>query len=318
MRSADSDQKASGPVTEIFGPPQTQTPRTSRRSCEACKMISREATGPVSAATDNEAQNSDQLGGPVGFLATSPGRALQGLSASGQDDMAARPDRMRRPRTEARPIELLRDERGVYGIGVSNSYDHEAHAWACGIEEPTHNDRCPASLILRPDKLVKLTDARFYRTRAVLQKITGGFRYSLFSTSTEEGLRQFIHHEALRRAGLPWPPKHYGHSDIWWSTNKRDQTRNRAVYHGLRLLSLHVVNQLIGKAIEDAADADAIKAARRFAFAHRENIYRATTPNRRALQLTETFPLLALVIYSRERSILLATRSMLQSTGLRP
>ena len=55
---------------------------------------------------------------------------------------------------------------------------------------------------------------------------------------------------------------------------------------------------MIGAALEAAADADAVKAARRFAFAHRESIYRAGALSRRALQLTETFPVLALAIYA--------------------
>jgi hypothetical protein len=112
--------------------------------------------------------------------------------------------------------------------------------------------------------------------------------------SGEERLRQFIHHEALNRAGLPWPPS----DPEWWSTDKKLQVRNRNVYHGLRCLSLHVINDLIGKALQEAADADAVKAARRFTFAHRGRIYRAAALSRRALQLTETFPVLALAIYS--------------------
>jgi hypothetical protein len=34
--------------------------------------------------------------------------------------------------TEGKPVELLRDRRGIYGIGVSDPYDIEALAWACG------------------------------------------------------------------------------------------------------------------------------------------------------------------------------------------
>jgi len=30
------------------------------------------------------------------------------------------------------PVELLRDGRGVYGIGVSEQFDYEAIAWSCG------------------------------------------------------------------------------------------------------------------------------------------------------------------------------------------
>jgi hypothetical protein len=127
-----------------------------------------------------------------------------------------------------------------------------------------------------------------------LQKIVG-FRHGPFEYTAEEGLRQFIHHEALRRAGLPWPPPS---PERWWSNDKAQQARNRGVYHGLRLLSVGVINRLIGELHEAAADPDAIRAARRFTLRHREDIYRACALSRRALQLVETFPVAALAIYA--------------------
>ena len=193
------------------------------------------------------------------------------------------------------PVELLRDGRGIYGIGVSDLFDDQALAWSCGIDPRSWEHKYPGALILRPDRL---HGTKPYR--AVLQKITGGFRRSIFHNSIEERLRQFIHHEALRRAGLCWPPQPERGDPEWWSADKKQQARNRGVYHGKRLLSLHVINHLIGKALEEAADADAIKAARRFAFNHRENIYRASAQSRRVLQLSDTFPVLALLIYSAE------------------
>src|SRR5262249_47875185 len=99
------------------------------------------------------------------------------------------------------------------------------------------------------------------------------------------------------RAGLPWPPRNQD-DYRWWSNDKNQQMRNRKIYHGLRLLSLHIINGLIGRAIEESADREALKAARRFSFKYREQIYSAVTRSHRALQLTETFPLLALSIYS--------------------
>ena len=73
--------------------------------------------------------------------------------------------------------------------------------------------------------------------------------------------------EALNRAGLPWPPS--DPNERWWSTDKKLQARNRGVYHGLRCFSLRVINDLIGEALQEAAHADAVKAARRFPLAHR-------------------------------------------------
>jgi len=120
--------------------------------------------------------------------------------------------------------------------------------------------------------------------------------------SREEHLRQFIHHEALNRAGLPWPPRDNDHAR-WWATDGKQQARNRGIYHDLRCLSLHVINDLIDNALHEAADADAVKAARRFTFRRRERIYRAAALSRAALQLTETFPVLAMTIYSDDEHL---------------
>ena len=199
--------------------------------------------------------------------------------------------------TKTMPVELLRDHRGVYGIGVPDSFNDEASYWPSSIHPPPEErERRPGCLILRPDRFEGTHQPYDY---AVLQKITGGFRRSIFRHSIEEQLRSFIHHEALRRSGLSWPPQHSKSSNpIWWAEDKKQQARNRQIYHGLRLLSLQVINRLIGQAHEEAANADAIKAARRFTFKHREQIYRAASASRRALQLVETFPVLALNLYS--------------------
>ena len=93
------------------------------------------------------------------------------------------------------PVELLRDQRGVYGIGVSELFDFEVVAWSCGVE-PEPYERAPAPLILRPDLFAAKRPLR--PLRAVLQKIAGGFRRGPFMHSHEEQLRRFIHHEALR------------------------------------------------------------------------------------------------------------------------
>ena len=91
------------------------------------------------------------------------------------------------------PVVLLRDGRGIYGIGVSDLFDYEAAAWSCGVEpEPYTFERPPSDLILRPDRLM---DAKaplpMLAGYAVLQKIAGGFRRGPFMRSREEQLRQF-------------------------------------------------------------------------------------------------------------------------------
>jgi PcfJ-like protein len=201
--------------------------------------------------------------------------------------------------TDSKPVELLRDRQGVYGIGVSDAYDIEALAWACGVD-PKDTWQTPRvhNLILRPDML-QFGKQCHYGSFAVLQKITGGFRHGMFTHSREERLRQVVHHEALIRASLPWPPPNEG--DIkYWSRDKKQQDRNRQIYHGLRLGSLHVINKLIGRTLREAADPDALKIARRFAFHYRELIYCAGAKSRRAMQLAQAFPVLALAVYARD------------------
>ena len=193
--------------------------------------------------------------------------------------------------TQNMPVELLRDARGIYGIGIADSHDLKALAWSCGINEPYFRCSPPRPLILRPDCLERANGSG-----AALQKIVPGFRHGPFEHTAEERLRRFIHHEALQRAGLPWHPLH--HRELWWSNDKARQARNRRVYHGLRLLSVGFINRLIGELHEAAADPDAIRAARRFTLRHREDIYRACALSRRALQLVETFPVAALTIYT--------------------
>ena len=177
------------------------------------------------------------------------------------------------------PVELLRDGKGIYGIGVAKDAEID---W-----EPT-------DLILRRDCLRESATQK-----AVLQRITGGFRHGMFTHVTEEHLRQVIHHEMLRRPGLPWSPPESpnGHYERYWSSDPRAQLRNLQIYHGLRLRSLSVINKLIGQVLEEAANREAVKVARRFRFYYRYNIYRATALSPRALQLAVTFPALAFAIF---------------------
>jgi hypothetical protein len=176
------------------------------------------------------------------------------------------------------PVKLLRDQRGIYGFGLTSE---RRHRW-----KPRN------AVVLRPDMLEQHPSSR----GAVLQKITGGFRRGLFQYATEEGLRQIIHHEMLNRRGLSWPPE-----DVdgvrWWSRDPQQQKRNRQIYHGLRLASLGVINRLIGQTLAEAADQDAVTLARRFVLNWREDVYRVAARSRRAMQLFATFPALAFRVY---------------------
>jgi hypothetical protein len=169
---------------------------------------------------------------------------------------------------------LLRDSKGVYGIGVVGCVAEDK----CG--------RTP-EIIFRPDRLL---EAR--RNPAALQMIFGGFRHGMFKHMSEERLRQEIHWEMLSRRGLNSQPQ-----QRWWSEDSRRQARNRQIYHGLRLSSLVVINRLIGAGLEAAAESKALALARRFQFHRRYEVYCATARSLRALQLTNIFPALGLAIF---------------------
>jgi hypothetical protein len=173
------------------------------------------------------------------------------------------------------PVRLLRDHHGIYGISAETNFV---------------GDMKLTSLILRRDLLA---DADMhYRCYPVLQPIFGGTRHGLFWYSLEEHMRQEIHHELLARRGLPWP-----RVERWWSSDPKQQARNRQMFHGLRLKSLAIINALIRQALSAAAEPDALKLARRFQFQYRYWIYRAAALNHRAMQLAEAFPALAVAIY---------------------
>ena len=82
------------------------------------------------------------------------------------------------------PVELLRDEKGIYGIGVAN-----------GVE----TDHRPRDLILRRDRLPEFETC--ISGYPILQMITGGFRHGMFCHTSEEHLRQQIH--SFQRATHP-------------------------------------------------------------------------------------------------------------------
>jgi hypothetical protein len=187
------------------------------------------------------------------------------------------------------PVEILRDRHGVFGVGVPAQHDIESLALACGVERITYHHHTPLPLIFRPDRLV------YQPGYAVLQRIPGG--RGPFRHCREEALRSHIHHQALRRAGLSWPPPES--RDLrWWSRDHKQRHRNRQIYHGLRRFSLSIINRMIGEVIEAAADLDAIKTARQFPFRYRSALYRAGAQSKRARQLANVFPLAAICVYT--------------------
>lgn len=169
-------------------------------------------------------------------------------------------------------VEILRDRKGIYGIGVTN-------------DNPTKLKR----LIIRPDKLLRSkTDC------AALQMIPGGRSQYWFKHTLEEHFRNIIHFGILNRKGFPWI------SELGWIGEKpKNRAKYHFEYHGTRQASRKVINRLIHAALEDAADPNALAMARRFSLKYRYDIYHATTLSHRALQFIEVFPALGLKIYGR-------------------
>src|SRR5262249_27609021 len=151
-----------------------------------------------------------------------------------------------------RPVRLLQDDRGIYGIEgeLTDSF--------------RRGEGAPVALVLRPDRLANvevdhqlgLLSRKHYNP--ILQAIT----IRLWRGALEEGWRREIHRELLRGAGLV--DESLG--EEWWSSDRKQQDRNRRKYHGLKLSSLGIINTLIRQALAEAADQNALKMARRFPF----------------------------------------------------
>jgi hypothetical protein len=138
--------------------------------------------------------------------------------------------------------------------------------------------------------------------------IAGGRARRIFRSCAEEELRRVVHWEMLRRKGLvpddgsKFPERSDGTSGNFWAIDPAQETINRNEYHGLRRLSLCVINRLIVEALEEAAEPEALKQARRFPLRHRYEIYRAAATSHRFLQLTSVFPVLAVAILRGRRN----------------
>ena len=83
----------------------------------------------------------------------------------------------------ALPVQLLRDGKGIYGIGIVDD-----------------DDRLQGAMILRPDRL---SESRV--DRAALQMIPAGSEHAPFRLMFEECMRASIHLGMLARKGLDWP-----------------------------------------------------------------------------------------------------------------
>jgi hypothetical protein len=165
------------------------------------------------------------------------------------------------------PVELLRDDKGVYGIGLCQEY--------LAADLPPNWPSQQNRLVLRPDRVEEACG----RWHPVLQWLPQ--RGLLFDRSQEAELRDTMCEVMRHCAGI--------------TDKDRPLGDKRRAFYGLRVKATRVFNWLYGQALT-AADPEALRVARRFPPSMRWEIYSAAARSPHMRQLAETFPLLAYVI----------------------
>jgi hypothetical protein len=231
-----------------------------------------------------------------------------------------------------RPIELLRDKKGIYGLGIVPDYEFADPENISPEHTRHHHPKRP--IILRPDKWEGAEPIIYSSSNAILQRIPYRKRHYKSGDSLETAFRNVMHDEMLRKSGVKSPAvirNFYQHligndgnwmeelpahphcfrksrdnpeADLYAALVKERDWRVKKVLK--RFLAHHhpylgrctwTLNRLVMEALEAAADPGAIKAARRYHEPFREVMYREIAGNLRYQQLTDTFPLLALEMF---------------------
>jgi hypothetical protein len=188
------------------------------------------------------------------------------------------------------PVALLRDEKGIYGIGLSDAYLQARAGRSENIK-----------LILRTDRIdeaILWTGAGDYAA-ACLQQLPPWcppwclpwgkvrFRGTRRFNGTQEGaLRDEMIAVVRSRAGISK------------SSKPPHNAKERRHYFGLPIMATRMFNAMM-RQVTDIADPEALRVARRFPLAMRWPIYKAGVRSHRMLQLAEAFPLLAYRIHFR-------------------
>jgi hypothetical protein len=177
-------------------------------------------------------------------------------------------DEWRPLRVEPLRVELLKDYRGIYGVGIVGGEEYEQ-----------------LRLITRPDRLID-PGWNYYALQPVPRP--------LFCRTIEGKLVDRLHRSMAARHGQI--EREHG---TWRSWSKApDPKLAQQVYHGLKIKSLKIVNSLIRQALE-VADQRALKATRRFPIRYRVQLYRSFCKHgERAIQLGGSFPLLTVMLFT--------------------
>jgi len=181
-----------------------------------------------------------------------------------------------------RPVELLRDEKGIYGVGLTDEYlEADLPAELLGYDGARPKDN---KLILRPDRI---TEACGESGPPILQMLPR--RWCRASETQECDLRDAMVKVMHYCAGDSTTLGRVGFTDA----------DHRRRWHGFPIKATRILNSMIRQVIP-VADPEALRVARRFTIRNRWWIYEAGIRNPRALQLAESFPVLAYLIYIRE------------------
>ena len=172
-------------------------------------------------------------------------------------------------------LDFLRDNRGVYGLG---------------FRMPLMQHGCPRSIeiIVRPDML----EPQGFGTRSSIALQPVPLRPQIFKYVIERDLANSLHRilfeQSSRLDGFD-PGDGPGTADL------KDE-RLRKKFYGCQAKAYRITNFLIGKLLVEAADARALRQARRFRLIGRGPIYFLATRSERLSQVCETFPFLAALV----------------------
>ncbi len=193
---------------------------------------------------------------------------------------------------KANPVVLLRDEKGVYGIGLNDQFPFDQPPFGIRHESWGTVDRRPKTrpLILRPDKFPEGEALHYSDKNARLQMLPPRAGVHIAGT-LEQQFGEIIAQFILHRCGV---------TDSWGGEEapKEERDAQRRKYHGTNRIAGKIINRMIFQVIEQGADPEAIRVARRFHPTYREAIYRQIATNPRLLQLAETFPMLTLYLFT--------------------
>jgi PcfJ-like protein len=177
-----------------------------------------------------------------------------------------------------RPVDLLSDPKGIYGIGIA--YD----------DVRKEQSGCDKHVIFRPDVLRESSFPNEHQ-KALLHTLPR----HCFMLTHEWKLHEVMLGEALKR--------HPTYQELKEEVEGGDREDGESAKHyrkirwGQHKRQLINLNGMLRRLIAEAAEPNALKLARRFHPLVRENVYRGAAISQRALQLIDAFPVLGLVIY---------------------